>query len=161
MSDETQKIRIAEPSQEKHGAWYLVTGLIMGLILGIIYAHWINPVIYENTEPSSLNETDKDIYRSTIAQVFAKTDNADRALRRLALLEDDDPFLALGSQAQRALAQGKEEEARALALLASIIQPPVSDPSANISEPAQTLPEPTATLQRIPTQTLPIETQTP
>jgi len=160
MSEETQEIRLADHLPEKHGAWYLVTGLIMGLILGMIYARWVNPIIYENTEPSSLNETDKDIYRSTIAQVFAKTGALDRALRRMELLEDEDPFLALGSQAQLALAQGKEDEARALAMLASNLQP-VNDPSADILEPAQTLPEPTATLQRIPTQTLPIETQTP
>ena len=160
MSDETQKIRIAELSQDKHGAWYLVTGLILGLILGIIYARWVNPIIYEYAEPASLNEEDKDIYRSIIALAYAKTGNAVRALRRLALLEDTDPFLLLGLQAQRALAQGNDEEARALALLASMHQP-VSDPTAETIEPLQSLPEPAATLQRIPTQSLPIQTRTP
>lgn len=53
MLDETQALRSSpqEPTG-KRGGWYLLTGVILGLILGLIYAWVINPVVYESTLPS-------------------------------------------------------------------------------------------------------------
>jgi hypothetical protein len=71
--NDTQEIRPTPTPPDKRSPLYLLTGLIIGLLLGLIYAWVINPVIYENSAPASLDEGDKDIYRKTIAQVYAVT----------------------------------------------------------------------------------------
>jgi hypothetical protein len=161
MLNDTQEVPTSPPQPaEKRSRLYLLTGLVLGLILGLVYAWVINPVIYEDTTPASLSAADKDLYRSTIAQVYAITGNLQRAAMRLALLEDPDPVLTLGSQAQRELAAGNDEEAHALALLASVLQ---SLPLFEDTEPEISPPQPTATNtpQGVPTHTLPIPTMTP
>jgi hypothetical protein len=64
----------------------------------------------------------KDLYRATIAQAYAATGDLARAESRLALLQDEDPVFALGTQAQQMLAVGEAYDARALALLAAALQ---------------------------------------
>ncbi len=158
MLDETQALRTSqqEPAP-KQGGWYLLTGVMLGLILGLIYAWLMDPVVYESTLPSDLAEVHKDAYRCMIAQAFTATGNLERTALRLAVLADEDPYFALGKQAQRALAEGKPKEARALALLASAIQSYVGD-----SEHMDSTPHlPSATENIIPTYTLPHSTSTP
>ena len=156
--ENTQQIRVKTKPEKKQSAWYLLTGLILGIVLGLVYAWLINPVVYENTEPGNLKAAYKEVYRSIIAQVFAATGNFTRASQRLALLDDQDTYFILGQQAQRALADGNTTEAQALALLASTLQ---------TGTPLQTLPltAPTATHtaneNTIPTQTLPALTPIP
>ena len=36
------------PNSQKRSSWYLLTGIILGLILGLAYAWLINPVIYKS-----------------------------------------------------------------------------------------------------------------
>jgi len=120
--EDTQEVRSTSATVEKRGAWYLLTGVILGLILGLVYTWVIDPVIYENSAPANLEEGDKDTYRSMIAQVYAATGNFNRAVMRLSVLEDDDPVYVLGAQAQRTLADGRQQEAWCLALLASALQ---------------------------------------
>ena len=148
MNENSQELKLS-PAGQKRGVWFMLTGLILGVILGLIYSWWVNPIILENTLPANLEADAKDIYRGTIAQVYGATGNFGRASRRLELLNDADPVYALGAQAQRALAAGDGDQAYALALLASALQS---------RQPTQ--PVPTATFQNIPTQTLPIPTQT-
>lgn len=154
-SERTQAIRTqperAEPPppEPKRFPWYLLTGLILGFILGLVYAWLINPAVYPNTVPASMQESYKDSYRLTIAQVYAVTGNLDRAQRRLALLEDDDPFFALGAQAQRQLAAGYSDDAHALAFLAAALEKGSAGPVA------------TDTSNPVPTQTLQMPTSTP
>ncbi|MGI6740862.1 MAG: hypothetical protein ACOX7C_05185 [Brevefilum sp.] len=155
MNEDTREIRSVQPPIEKRGHWYLITGLVLGFLLGLLYTRWINPVVYESTDPASLREEFKETYRSTIAQVYAASGNLERATRRLALLEDENPIHALGGQAQRALAAGDEVQARALALLASALQAAASQ-DAN-----QSVPTLMSTMEFIPTQTLPAPTPTP
>ena len=159
QTDQTQKVRLQLEAGEKKGAWYLLTGLVLGVILGLVYSYLINPVVYTHSVPASLDDHYKDIYRSTIAQVFVATHDFERAALRLALLEDEDPVYALGAQAQRALAEGNSAEAQALAYLASALQ--VNNPAA-VSPPTQnpTVPATTAPAS-IPTQTLPPLTPLP
>lgn len=159
MLDETRAIKTAPEPLENRSAWYLLTGLVIGLALGLIYTWLINPVVYVNTEPASLEAPYKEFYRLTIAQVYSATGNFDRAYKRLALLEDKDPVLALGAQAQSALADGDIEDARALALLASALsETKINQNGINHSIPA---PIPTATIEAVPTQTLPHPSPTP
>jgi hypothetical protein len=131
--------------------------VILGLVLGLIYAWLIDPVVYESTLPVDLAEEHKDTYRCLIAQAYAATGNLERASLRLEVLADEDPYYALGAQAQRALTEGKSEEARALALLASAMQSYNVDSEHIISTSLM----PTATQNIIPTNTLPIPTLTP
>ncbi len=155
MNEDTQEILQPQTPIKKHGPWYLLTGLILGFLLGVIYTWWINPVIYESTNPASLREDFKDTYRVTIAQVFAATGDLDRAARRLEILEDENPIYLLGAQAQRALAKGEEEQAHDLALLASELQ---AVTAGSLTQPT---PLATDTMQLIPTQTLPALTPVP
>ncbi len=142
----TREIQVPEPpSERKQGSWYLLTGFILGLLIGLVYTLLINPVIYIHSTPASLQEEDKDGYRSLIAQVYAVTSDLERAQLRLALLEDDHPVYALGAQAQRCAAEGNITEAQALALLASALQSAF----------------PTATTKPVPTQTLDFSTPIP
>lgn len=160
MMDETREIRIASEAPEKESHWYLLTGLLIGLILGLVYAWLINPVVYAYTQPDTLKDNYKDVYRSTIAQAYAATGNLERAALRLALLGEDDPVFALGAQAQRSLAEGDQEKARSLALLASALQIEESSPvDLPHITPAEVTTTPTINL--IPTQTLPAITPMP
>jgi len=133
--EETHQIRVNEPRpsevviskpgeapEVKQFPWYLLTGLILGFLLGLMYAWLINPVVYSDTEPVSLRADFKHNYRLTIAQAYAITGDLERAESRLALLNDEDPIFTLGSQAQQALAAGYAEDARALAVLAAALQ---------------------------------------
>ena len=174
MLDNTQEIKTT-PSREgerapasvptstpapRSSSWYLLTGLVLGITLGLIYAWLINPVVYESNTPITLGQTDKDIYRGVIAQVYAVTGDLQRASLRLAVLGDADPATALGAQAQRALAQGHVTDARALAMLATALQESQIPPD-SFEEPPP--PQPTATdpAPSIPTHTLPVPTSTP
>jgi len=157
MLDETQAFRTALEPTRKHGAWYLLTGVILGLIFGLIYAWVIDPVVYENTLPSTLAEGDKDTYRCMIAEAYAATGNLERAALRLQVLEDEDSYHALGAQAQRALAEDRLEEARTLALLASALQAYELHPEGTDSMSST----PTDAEKVVPTHTLPIPTSTP
>ena len=152
MLDNTREIRIStEPATPKRRSWYLLTGLVIGIILGLVYAWLVNPVVYGDNAPVSLSIEDKDFYRSIIASVYASTGNFQRASMRLTLLEDSNPVYELGAQAQRALAVGKEQEAKALALLASSLQSTTQP----IEVPVQPTPE------AIPTHTLAVPTDIP
>lgn len=156
---------------ERRGSLYLLTGLVLGLAIGLVYSLVIQPVQYTDLSPALLSPADKDQYRALIAVAYLANRDLVRARARLALLKDDDPYGALAAQAQRWLAEGKPaEEARALGLLAadlaqaqatllaptvataaSFNQPPVSTalPSPSLVAtlpPAETLSAPSATL---------------
>jgi len=160
MSEERYFLENNTSPVKKGGYWYLVTGFFLGVVLGLIYTWWINPMVYQTTDPASLSDTYKDTYRSTIAQVYVATGNLERAQRRLNLLEDENPVYVLGAQAQRALAEGNAEEARALALLASDLQSNGQLPlvTAETISPDVSA---SATPRVVPTQTLPLATSTP
>ena len=149
VSPQAQPIPSHNAPAHKQRHWHLLTGLVLGFLLGLAYAWLINPVIYASTVPSSLAPADRDSYRSMIAQTYAVTGDFERAESRLAVLGDEDPVHALGAQAQRRMAEGAVEEARALALLASALQ---------LGEP-MSVPSPVPTF--VPTQTLPLPSPTP
>jgi hypothetical protein len=105
--------------KEKRGYWFLLTGLLLGLALGLLYAWVIDPVSYIDTSPATLRQDYRDHYRLLIARSFAFNQDKGRASARLGLLGDDDPVQALVGQAQQVLAQnGSRFYAEALAILA-------------------------------------------
>jgi hypothetical protein len=164
-------------NEERRGPWYLLTGLIFGIVLGLVYAWVISPVQFTDAAPSSLRPEFKDAYRSLIAQAYLANQDIGRARGRLELLKDGKIAYELGAQAQRVVsAGGSPLEARALAQLAADLdryrsgQVPVSqNATPGTSMPAQTLQSsaaaPTATLdeaQMILTATqAPTATSTP
>ena len=138
--------------REERGPWYLLTGLVIGVMIGVLYAWFRQPVEYTNTTPASLRADFKDQYRTLIALAYMASGDLLRAQERLKLLKDDDPYQTLAEQAQRTLAGGGSmQEARALGVLAVALgQPPATLPAAAggtpITTPVDSSPTVTATL---------------
>jgi hypothetical protein len=134
---------------EERGNWYLLTGFVIGIVLGLVYAWLIAPQELRDTSPASLQPEFKDQYRAMIASAFVATGNLPRAEARLALLGDEDVTRVLAEQAQRTLGEGNSPlEAQALGLLAVALGQgePAALPTLETS-PAptqdQSLPDPT------------------
>jgi hypothetical protein len=136
------------------GPWYLLTGVVLGVVLGLLYAWVVSPVRFVDNPPSAMREDFKDQYRSLIAVAYSSSHDLGRAQARLALLGDPDPFRILAAQAQRLLAEGGlPGEARALGDLAAAIGPgvdsigtqPISSGSPNPGQPASPNPSATST----------------
>jgi len=109
---------------EQHRSnWYILTGLILGLAMGLLYTWVISPVEEIDTHPNLLREDYQDIYRALIARAYQANNNLPRAEARLELINDEDPALALAAQAQRYLAEGGDVEmAKVLANLSAALQ---------------------------------------
>lgn len=102
--------------------WYILTGLIIGLLLGFTLTRLMVPLQNQAASPAELSGADKDFYRATIAETYAASSNLSRALSRLDLIQDPDPVQALSAQAQRLLAQNaSSSQASALAQLAEVL----------------------------------------
>lgn len=144
--------------KDGRGSWYLITGLIIGLAVGLLLSLVLIPVKYVDTEPSTLRAADREAYRSLVARTYLVEADSSRALARLGLLGDTYPADTLVSQAQNLLARnGSQQEARAMALLASALsQPglvitPLLPPGQNAAVPP---------VQTTITQTTPLTTET-
>lgn len=138
--------------------WYLLTGLIIGFLLGLVISWVASPIKYVETDPSSLRSDYKDEFRSLIASSFFYTRNISRAQARLALLNDNDPLLALTNQAQALIFNGDpSEKAMHLAFLAEEIKrlpSPEGVLSQTSTEPSETQ-ESSRQPERITTSTIP------
>lgn len=105
--------------RDDRGPWYLLTGFVLGAVLGLAYAWVWSPVEYVDTSPASLRADFKDQYRALIAAAYVANHDLARAQARLNLLDDPQIPRTLAEQAQRTLAEeGSPEVAQALALLA-------------------------------------------
>lgn len=141
--------------RDERGHWYLLTGFVIGIVLGLVYAWLISPQQYNDTSPASLQPEFKDQYRAMIAAAYIATLNLPRAEARLEYLGDSDVVRALAEQAQRTLAEGNSSlEAQALGLLAvalgqgeSAIIP--SQPSSETPDQSQS-PNPSGSTETIP-----------
>jgi hypothetical protein len=106
-------------NHENRGPWYLLTGVVLGVIFGLVYAWAISPVRYVDTAPVSLRSEFKDQYRTLIAIAYTANGDLPRAEARLKLLGDPDPARMLTIQAQRALVEKRPDtEINALGALA-------------------------------------------
>jgi hypothetical protein len=142
--------------KEQRGSWYLLTGVILGVGLGLLYAWAISPARVTNVVPENLAPEYKDDYRVAIASAYLATGDLSRAKARLQLLHDEDPAQLLAAQSQRYLAAGRPYiEAEALAALAAALEQndnsepaPVTATEANPSRPTAS---PSPTEQASPT----------
>ena len=106
--------------RENRGSLYLLTGLVIGIIRGIVYGWVIQPRPNVDANPAILKDDLKDQYRVLIARAYMSDSDLVRAKARLELLADEDINFALEQQAQSILARGgSETSARALAQLAA------------------------------------------
>jgi len=103
--------------------WYLLTGLLLGLVAGLLLSVWWWPVPYDYAAPGDLNPTAKDHYRLQIARAYLDSRDSGRAYPRYELLNDSAPSAILGAQAQRALAEGNDRDSQALAHLTAGLDP--------------------------------------
>jgi hypothetical protein len=147
--------------RESRGPWYLLTGVVIGLALGVLYGWLIAPVSYTDTQPHTLRADLKDEYRTLIALAYLSNGNAARAQTRLELLRDVNPAEVLALQAQRRNAAGPQDEVRALGLLAGIAgAPPLSEPSP-VAQSTQPEALGTASPSPAPSETEPAPSETP
>jgi hypothetical protein len=154
--------------RDDRGHWYLVTGFVIGIVLGLVYAWLIVPRERQDTSPASLQAEFKDQYRAMIASAFVATGNLPRAEARLVLLADDDVIQVLAAQAQRTLGEGKSPlEAQALGLLAvalgegesNLIPSPL--PSTTPTQNQESTLESPTSANPVSAETTPLPTATP
>ncbi len=172
MRDDLERDELDQ--NEQRGNWYLLTGLVIGLVLGVLYSWVISPVKYIDTDPSSLAAQYKDEYRRVIALAYGANKNLERARERLALMDSGDQIQVLAAQAQRMVAENQPpNEARMLAILAADLgsgsQVSAPSPQAVAEQPTEvvtqnvSIPTEAATLEvaaAIQTPTVLIPTQT-
>jgi hypothetical protein len=104
---------------------YLITGIIIGLLIGLFVSFVLLPVQYTDTSPDTLSEEQKDVYRALAARAYLYDADQARAFSRIALLGDANVGDALVTQAQQMVAgDGDVQAARGLALLASVLTNP-------------------------------------
>jgi hypothetical protein len=130
-------------NEERRGPWYLVTGALIGLALGVIYSWGIAPVQYTDTSPGTLRADFKDQYRYMIASAYRLNPDLARAQARLSLLNDPDPMQALNAQAQQMRADGApDQELQALTLLSDALNAIIPTPTVTPSPlpPSPTVP---------------------
>ena len=145
---------------EKRGNWYLLTGLILGVVFGLVYAWVFSPVEYVDAGPNTLREDFKDQYRLLVALAYQADNNYARAQARLNELKDPDIARTVAMQAQRFLADGRPEaETRSLGLLAVALG---EGPTPVVTLPTETFsPTPTASQTPTPVVMEPTSSQAP
>lgn len=146
---------------DRRGSWYLLTGAVLGIALGLIYSWVISPVKYVDAPPYALRADFKDEYRALIAAAYLYSYDLIRAEDRLAQLKDDDVLQSLTRQAQQALTEGHPEaEVRALGSLALALGQGTSQQTVNTAASTTEAPMPTGII-KTPTAILilPMESQ--
>ncbi len=108
--------------KEKRGSLYLLTGLIIGAVIGLVLSIFIIPANFVDAAPSALKSADRDHYRALISRAYLVEADNGRAFARLALLGDVNQAEALVAQAQEVMSSGEDENySRGLALLAAAV----------------------------------------
>jgi len=136
---------------ERKPPYYLLTSLIIGAVLGVLFAWIFIPAEPIDLAPETLRGDFKDEYRELIAFAYLSNGDIGRAESRLNLLGEENHARTLEIQAQEAMGQfGQEHIARALGLLAeNLLVQAESDPQFYLTEQAQAdvLVSPTPTLE--------------
>lgn len=150
---------------DRRGPWYLLTGLFLGLLAGVLYAWLVAPVEYTDTPPASLRADFKDQYRTLIALAYAAGGDLNRANARLIYLGDPDPLAALVAQADRQAADpASAADVEALRRLAQALGAELASPTPALSPSptaGQASPTPTASpslTPPLPSPTTPLTT---
>lgn len=147
---------------------YLITGIIIGLLVGLFVSYVLLPVRYTDTSPDTLTNEQKDVYRALAARAYLYDADQARAFSRIALLGDEYAGNALVSQAQQMVSNdGDVLAARGLALLASVLTnpetfiTPLASIQVNQSTPTNSTQNPEITDTPVPATPTPFMTYTP
>lgn len=136
---------------ERRGSWYLLTGVVLGVAMGLIYSWVISPVKYVDAPPYALRADYKEEYRALVAAAYMYSSDLVRAQDRLAQLKDDNPTQSVAMQAQRALAEGHpEEEVKALSLLALALSQGVTPSASGLNATQESTPTPAGDSASLP-----------
>jgi hypothetical protein len=108
--------------RQTRGSLYLITGLLLGIALGLAFAWLIKPVDLQDALPNSLQAQYKDQYRELAALAFISNGDLVRAKARLALLGDENPQRSVQEQLARLAVQGETSEVTALRLLLAALE---------------------------------------
>lgn len=139
--------------EEKRGSWYLLTGLVIGILIGLFYARVLAPVKYVDTSPHLLDEASKAQMRGMIALAYQADGDLGRAIARIELLHDEKPSEALSAQAQSVVAEeGPGRLANALAELSTAIGKYGGQPAQNLPDTGESpsIQEGSSTATKIP-----------
>ena len=137
----------------------LFIGLVLGLMTGLYYAWFVNPVTFVNIAPDQLSVEDQREYIQLIADAYLQEQDIGRARERLAVLGVRDVAELVSVQADSALLRGADTgQVRALSTLAEALggQPLAADVFSGTVQPTSE----TAEITRVPTGT-PTTTATP
>ncbi|MGE5122917.1 MAG: hypothetical protein ACM3H7_00245 [Acidobacteriaceae bacterium] len=122
---------------DRRGSWYLLTGAVVGVAMGLVYSWMISPVQYIDAPPYALRADFKDEYRILVAAAYMYNHDLVRAEDRLVQLKEDHPAQNLALQAQRAFEQGHPQaEVRALGILAMELGQGLTPPAASSTQTA-------------------------
>ncbi len=133
---------------ERRGSWYLLTGVVLGVAMGLFYSWVISPVKYVDAPPYALRADYREEYRALVAAAYMYSNDLLRAQDRLKELKDDNPVQSIAMQAQRALADGRPEaEIRALSLLATALAKNTIPSASTPASPIQATSNPAAAQQ--------------
>ncbi|MDA1329529.1 MAG: hypothetical protein O3B43_00455 [Chloroflexi bacterium] len=108
---------------QKRPPLYLLTGLTLGIIVGLFLSWVAFPARPDGIAPAGLTTELREQYRVMVALAFASSGDLGRAQARLTQLGGGDSARQLNSQAQLALLdQDSQREARALDQLAQALK---------------------------------------
>ncbi len=103
--------------------WITLTmGLALGLIGGLIYAWFLDPVTYVDVAPDRLRAEDRQAYILLVSEAYLQDRDLERARARLNALGVRDVGQVVAAQADAAFSSGAPvEQVRALTLLAEAL----------------------------------------
>lgn len=155
--------------RDRYPPLYLITGIVIGILVGCLIAFVLLPVQFKDTSPATLNQEQAEIYRSLVGRAYLYEADSGRAFSRLALLNEPDLQSVIAAQSQKmAAGSGDERSARGLSLLAGVfanpnqvITPLVQTIEAAAQTPTSSTLAPTATMSLEASTTPVVPTKTP
>lgn len=111
----------ADDSQPRERPWYLLTGLVIGLVFGLIISLGVFPLRYTDATPAMLERESRNDYIIAIAMAHYGTPDIGRARARLQTLglEDDLAVVVKSLSTGNRLGEGFTQVVEALNKLAS------------------------------------------
>jgi hypothetical protein len=101
---------------------FLLLGLALGLAAGLMYTWILNPVQFYNTDPVDLHPQHKETWILLVAATYRQDGDLDRAISRLARLEDPNIGQTVANITDQAIRAGRSAtRIRALAALADAL----------------------------------------
>ena len=147
---------LPERKQRRHWPrWiFLLLGLTVGLTLSLTYTWVVNPVQYYNTDPVDLRQQYKETWITLIAAAYRQDGDLDRALSRLAALEDPQIGRTVADLTEREIDAGKPAtRVRALTGLSDALGARTEKMMIYLATPTPVLPTHTATPLPLPSNT--------